>query len=372
VVIRWPVGGIRTFLRYVYRQFDPQTYRLTILTVEGREFSTLKEDLEPINPLYYKVPANFKPAQFLRLITRAIKTEKIDLIHSHGLTAGVYSCIPARIRGVPHMTTVHDVFRQDQFTGWKGRFLKIGLSVVLPWIDRIHAVSKDTAQNVLEHVPRLRKFNGKMTVIPNGIDVTRFYHAQRRDLRKELGLERDVFLIGFLGRFMPQKGFRYLVDAMQILTDDPELTQRPVLIAFGGGGFVREEGRRIKEKGLDGSVRMLPFTKDPASTLKGLNLVVMPSLWEASPLLAMEAMVAGVPVVGTNCIGLREVLEGTPCVTVLAGDSRALADALRHEINNPSVAKAEAFAEAACRRFDSKTQAKGLESLMRGLLQARA
>ena len=58
--------------------------------------------------------------------------------------------------------------------------------------------------------------------------------------------------------------------------------------------------------------------------LAELDLLVVPSLWEASSVVSMEAMAAGVPVLGTDCIGLREVLRGTPSRVVRAGDPAAL------------------------------------------------
>ena len=71
-----------------------------------------------------------------------------------------------------------------------------------------------------------------------------------------------------------------------------------------------------------------------ASALKGVDLVAMPSRWEACGLLAMESLSAGVPIVGSNCEGLGEVLEGSPAKRVPVGDVRALVDALVEEITH--------------------------------------
>jgi glycosyltransferase involved in cell wall biosynthesis len=115
---------------------------------------------------------------------------------------------------------------------------------------------------------------------------------------------------------------------------------------------------------LAGAIRFLPFVPDVAPILKGLDVVVMPSLWEACGMLAMEAMVAGVPVIGTSCVGLREVLSGTPSVVVPPRDGAGLAAALLAEMERPTADSAKAFASEAARRFDVKEKALMLEKLM--------
>jgi glycosyltransferase involved in cell wall biosynthesis len=80
---------------------------------------------------------------------------------------------------------------------------------------------------------------------------------------------------------------------------------------------------------------------------------VMPSLWEASGLLAMEAMVAGVPVIGTDCLGLRETLADTPAIRVPPNDARQLSQALGAFIAQPRPGAARQFRVEAARRFSA-------------------
>ena len=93
------------------------------------------------------------------------------------------------------------------------------------------------------------------------------------------------------------------------------------------------------------------------------QVLVVPSLWEASSLVSMEAMAAGVAVLGSDCPGLREVLRGTPARTVPAGDAAALARALRGAIVAPWTAEARAYAPAARARFDNAHSARRLTAL---------
>src|SRR5690606_26743623 len=106
----------------------------------------------------------------------------------------------------------------------------------------------------------LSQKEGRCVVIPNGIEVQRFREALRRDMRRELIIGSDVFLIGFFGRFMSQKGFRYLVDAIEILCKDAEVKKKPLVLTFGEGAFIREEKLAIKDRRLEEYFRFMPFT----------------------------------------------------------------------------------------------------------------
>src|SRR5262249_54105418 len=157
-----------------------------------------------------------------------------------------------------------------------------------------------------------------------------------------LGLDAQPFLIGFLGRFMPEKGFPVLLEAVDQLVR--EETVRPFHLAgFGSGDFRREYQTAILRRGLEKYVSLLDFVPDVRPVLRQPERVVVPSLWEASSLISMEAMAAGVPVLGSDCIGLREVLRDTPSRTVAANDAAALAAGLRAALDEPWTDAARAF-----------------------------
>lgn len=369
MVIRWPVGGIRTFIRYVYRNFDSEKYSFSIIAPEVPELKVLLNDLNDFDITYIPLKEDVSITKFISSIAKTIITKKFDVIHSHGFTSGVFSALPARLSRTKHIMTSHDVLLAKQFKGLKGFFKKRALSFLLPFIDVIHSVSNDAQENLFEFFPDLRKYPNKCIAILNGIDIRQFQNTETRDFRKELNLSDDTFLIGFLGRFMSQKGFLYLVQAIEHLLKIENLPKTPLVLTFNDGGFVREEKGFIRRKGLEKNFQFLPFVPNIASTLKGLDVVVMPSLWEACPLLPMEATVAGVPIIGTDCIGLREVLNDTPSTVVSAGNSLAIADAIDKEIKNPSTSIVRAYAAKATQRFDVRRQAGFLENIIVGLIK---
>jgi glycosyltransferase involved in cell wall biosynthesis len=371
LVVRHPVGGIRTFFDYVYRNFDSGRFRFALLAPELPETRILLQDLKSLGIEYLPSDPQVSAAALTRRVVAVLRTEHFDLLHSHGFTSTVCATPGALLRGVPHVASCHDVFTQKQFEGIRGWAGKAVLTAALLTTRRVHCVTHSARDNLLQYLRGLRPRASLLSVIPNGIDTSRFRCAERRDLRAELGLREDSFLIGFFGRFMSQKGFRYLIDALELLRSDHRLPKRPFVISFGvADGYYREEQARVARKGLSESVYFLPFVPNIAASLKGLDVVAMPSLWEACGLLAMEALVAGVPLVGTDCVGLSEVLADTPAAVVPPADGAALYEAIKREMISPTVATARAFAASAAARYEVRDRALALEQLLLGVLHS--
>lgn len=379
LVVRWPIGGIRSFLRYVYKHFDSSRYRFTLLMPEDperkppdqpSEHQAVLHDLAGLDLSYVTLPPRHSPLDFVKRLLSILRSQKIDLIHSHGWTAGVYATLPALLLRIPHVLTLHELLYPDEFKGWTGAAKLKVLSGLLSRVNVIHFVSYEARNNTLRFLPGLKNGKAKLVSILNGVDIPEYWGDAKRDLRAELKLSENTFLIGFLGRFMPVKGFKYLIDALQdLIRGSAGLGRKPVVVTFGWGGFIREEMEEVRKRGLEKSVLSLPFTPNVASALRSLDVIVMPSLSESCGLLAMEAMVAGAPVIGTDCPGLKEVLEGTPAVMVPMRNGTALAEALSSEIKNSSRSKVKAFREEAARRFDVKKQAAELEKIMLELVR---
>lgn len=369
LVVRWPVGGIRTFLRYVYAGFDSASWQYTVLAPDLSELRVLlDEDLKHLKVKYVPVSPDGGTAAFFRSVTSELISGGYRLVHSHGFTAGICCAFPARVLGVRHIMTSHDVINESQFSGMKGKVSRAVVGGALKMIDAIHCVGSDARENLLGNFPSL--LSDRCITIENGIEVERFLQASPADFRAQLGLDDSVFLIGFLGRFMSQKGFRYLVEAVDILRTRQGSNRKFLVLCFGDGGFVREEKRELERKGLSDAFRFMPFVSNVAAVIKGVDVVVMPSLWEACGLLAMETLVCGVPLIATECVGLREVVQGTPAFKVPVRDGGAIAGILERLMREDVRGAFQANVEESAIRFDVSVQRKKLAQLYAGLLSA--
>jgi glycosyltransferase involved in cell wall biosynthesis len=375
LIVRWPVGGIRTFIHYVYTKFDKSNYEITIISPYFEEVEQLITDLYENDPKFIPLlglPTDGSAGLFAmaKSIINHLLTHNYDLIQSHGFTSAMCATIPSIAFRTPHLMTSHDVFNENQFIGIQGYLKKIFVKFMLPKIDCIHCVSSDAKENLLAHIPELRKRLKKIVVIPNGIEIDRFLIEDKEDFFQIDGVSDGDFLVGFFGRFMAQKGFRFLVDAIEILSKQ-NLPRSPKVICFGWGGFIREEQEILLQRKLDSYFIFRPFQDNIARALRGMDVVVMPSLWEAYGLLAAETMVSGTPLIATNCIGLREVTQGTPAKTIPSSDAKALAEAIAQEILTPSKQEAEDFRLIAANRFDVKNQIVALKKLINDMVLSK-
>lgn len=358
-VVRHPVGGVRTHIVYTYPYLRQAGYRFTFVIPDGEACGPFIDDVADWDQVeVLRVPYHprkrFHPV-FRPVLRRLLKERSYCLIHSHGVQAALPALFANLGVRVPHIMTSQDVFHRVGFSGPVDRLKLFGLGQLLRRLDVLIAVSEDTRQDHLHYLRSLSRGPCRVEMIHNGIPIDRFCNASEQTpaaLRQRVGIRGDVCLMGFLGRFMEQKGFLVLVDAIG------ELLRRPGVRAFhlaavGSGDCLVNYQRVLATRPeIARRITFLEHTQNVAPILRELDLLVMPSLWEAHPLLPMEAMLAGLPVVGTSCLGLREVLRGSPSVMVPPGDAAALADALHHAIAAPWTEEAETYISIARERFD--------------------
>lgn len=360
VLSRHPSGGIRTYFRYVYGHSSMSDVSLTFMNPETDAMAPIVASLGNVSEVV--VAGNSTKSLFTNLL-QYLKRSKPDLIHSHGFTAAILASVPARLLGIKHIATTHDVFLPGQFPGPSGMLKRWVIGKVLALCTVINPVGEDARANLEQTYPALAKRN-KVRAIRNGIETNAFMIDECRNLRDEATVPEQAILVGFFGRFMAQKGFGLLVDAVEQWNRGTP--NRPLHVAcFGWGGFIREEQASISARGLSEYFHFFSGTDEMAKALRGVDAVVMPSRWEACPLLPMEAMVAGTPVIGSRCIGMNEVTSNTPALLFDVNSVSGLLDNLKRFERESVEIKAQAatFREEASSRFDVGQTAISLREL---------
>lgn len=363
VVSRNPVGGIRTYFRYVYSQDSMARYYKTLHLPYDDNIEFYDNAFDQVVLEYSSVSQSIN--KYWIGIMKSIIFNRPDIVHSHGLKTGVFLAPFLGLLRIKHIVTLHDVFDAYDFKGVKGKFKKWIINIAFKFMDVINPCGRDVGVNIHEFFPNVR--NDKVKVIQNGISVEQFHADHKRDLKTELQIKPDTILLGYFGRFMRQKGFDILRDAIIQLKAAGFKFE---VACFGWGGFIREEQAELKRLDIDSQFHFLPHTDEVGFAMRGLDVVVIPSRWEACPLLPMEALVAGVPVIASNCIGLRDVCIDTPSVIFRSEASGALSEAIKKFKNDQEkiLEQTTMFRKNALQRFDVKATSNALKMVYDDLL----
>lgn len=168
-------------------------------------------------------------------------------------------------------------------------------------VKRIVCVSGDVAEFCRG---RVRLPGGKLTVIPNGIDVGRYEGVQPAD-RQSLGVPPDANLLLCIGRLDRQKGLDWLLPLLGGLFEE-----RPRLhLAMAGEGPERTAlDHQCRSLGIAERVHWLGWRPDVPELLATSSVLLLPSRWEGMPNVVLEAMAAGRPVLAAGVSGVAELL----------------------------------------------------------------
>lgn len=291
-------------------------------------------------------------------IRKAIRENDFYAVHSQGLRIGFQTAIANWRRACPHVMTLHDVIvPQNDVPGKLKRLKKNMIGFVTRHVDEIIPVTDDCKENHLSQFPIWKKGPCRVETILNGIDLEKIHPEAGligEPIRKQRNLSQNVTLVGFFGRFMPQKGFLPLLEGMKILASRGYEEKILLVVTRDEHGY-REYIHAIEsDETLQKMVVQVEQQNNISSLIEQMDCVIMPSLWEACGLVAMEAMVLGVPFIGSTCIGVREVIRDTPCRAVVADDAVSIADEIEKGFQNPWKDEAQAFIPVARERFDFK------------------
>jgi lipopolysaccharide/colanic/teichoic acid biosynthesis glycosyltransferase len=174
-----------------------------------------------------------------------------------------------------------------------------------------------------------------------GVDVRRFSAGRRASvetgaLRARLGIASDAPVVGFVGRFVRDKGIRQLVEAFERLRRERPGLRLLLVGDFEEGDPIEQEARRAIE--ASGAMVRTGFVADTAPYYALMDVLALPTFREGFPGVPLEAQASGVPVVTTTATGaVDSVVDDETGLLVPVGDSGALAGAIARLLDDPQL-----------------------------------
>ncbi len=334
---------------------------------DGSIADTLKEKnitAFTINSLV-RPPSPLKDLIALHEITKLLKTGNYDLVHTHTSKAGVLGRLAANKCGIPTIHTPHGHI----FYGYFGRIL----TALFVFIERILARKTErivslTDQETKDCLNKHIGIPGQYVTIPSGVELSRFrdIHPDKgTEFRNEFDIPQNAFLFISIGRLVHIKGFDILLDAFS----KADFKDKPAFLAIIGDGNERKPLElMVNRLGLTQYIRLTGNLQDVRPALSAGNAFILASRNEGMGRALIEAMAAGLPVIGTAVGGIPVVIDNGQTGVVVPSESPvALAHAMEELINNPEIRARMGTnaANAVYPKYDQNTMIEQLAKLYR-------
>ena len=177
----------------------------------------------------------------------------------------------------------------------------------------------------------------KINVIPNGINLNNFTGVEKDyDFRRQFALDNEKIIL-YVGRLVYEKGIQNLIGAMPKILDHYHDAK---LVICGRGGMMDELKQEVRNLGIDNKVYFAGYcdSKKVQKMYKCADVAVFPSTYEPFGIVALEAMLAGIPTVVSDVGGLNEIVDhGVNGMKSYAGNSNSIADSVLSLLFDPKL-----------------------------------
>jgi glycosyltransferase involved in cell wall biosynthesis len=305
----------------------------------------------------------FDPRPVWQLV-KIIRREGYQLVHAHTPRSLMLAAVASLITGVKLVYHVHSPAANDSDKSWQNRVNALVERICLLWASAVIAVSRSLGNRMCQSGISA----ARLSVVPNGVPVRQPKCSRRAG-------DRENWTLGTVALFRPRKGTEVLLKSLALQRSEG----LPVRLRAVGPFETPEYERQIKqladELGLTDAIDWIGFTQDVESELAQMDLFVLPSLFgEGLPMVVLEAMASGVPVVATRVEGVPEaVRDGQDGLIAEPGDARSLADAIARVVRG-DVDWREMGSNAMARQaeeFSDRSMARGVAQVYRRVLERR-
>lgn len=309
IITMLELGGAQQIALYLAEHLDRTRYEVYLIT---HDKGLLVEAAQKIPNLTIKFMPSLRreirpwqDAQACIQMWRFLRQEQIDIVHTHSSKAGIVGRIAAWLARVPvRLHTIHGYAFHD----YQSPFVR----TVYVWVERLTAristrlipvadanIEKGLAANI--------GHPGLYHTIHCGIRIAEFADVDVDPvmLKNELGLSPEAKVVGQIGNFKPQKNpLDFVRVAVRVLESGADCE----FVLIGDGPLRPEVEALIARSGFQDRIKVLGWRNDIPELIQILDIVVLTSLWEGLPLVFMQAMAAGKPVVANHVDGGAEAI----------------------------------------------------------------
>jgi glycosyltransferase involved in cell wall biosynthesis len=336
-------------------------YCVGFACVKLSAFDAMRESRE--SPLY-DVPMRTKfDLRAAAKVARRIREGGYRILHAHTVRTALVGGLAAAISRVPMVYHAHSPTLHNTTGGWRDWIGGIVERQSLRSAARVIAVS----QAIAEHIAAEGYDTDRIRVVLNGVPEV----AAPADRPVPSG----CWTLGVVALFRPRKGIEVLLEAMAILHRQGVPVHLRAVGTFESPAYEAEILACVDRFRLNEHVTWIGFIRDVTAELQKMDLFVLPSLFgEGLPMVVLEAMAAGTPVVATRVSGTPEAIRhGRDGVLVEPGNAHDLAQKVADVIGGQydwGRLRASAL-ERHAKRFSDRVMAAGVAAVYREVLDSK-
>ena len=335
VIDRLNVGGPALHVTYLSRGLAPRGYETMLVAgdiargeesmafvaaeagVEVVTFSGLSRELSPLRD----VVATIRLAGLIR-------RTRPQIVHTHKAKAGAVGRLAALLAGGRRPLVVH-TFHGHVLRGYFGHAGSLLFRAIEAALARVSDVLVAVSPQVRDELVRLGVAPvEKFAVVRLGIELEPRVraHEERAEIRRRIGVAPERFVVGWFGRMTAVKRCEELVHALAALREGGV---DAVLLLVGDGVDRERVEERAHELGVAEACLFLGYQDDVARWYAACDAFALTSANEGTPVVIIEALAAGIPVVATRVGGVADVVaDGVDGLLVDAGDTAAMSERL--------------------------------------------
>ena len=330
------VGGIARVVHDLSQRMIKDGHEVTVVTYRDGNTPYYENDkgvevyrvdnymIHPNNFIDWIMQLNFN---MIAKATELISKEKFDVIHAHDWLVSYAAKTLKHAFNIPVVATIHatESGRNSGIHDETQRYINDS-----EWMLTYEATEVIVNSNYMKS--EIQRLFGlpfeKINVIPNGINLNNFTGIEiDYDFRRQYAMDNEKIIL-YVGRLVYEKGIQNLIGAMPKILNNYNDSK---LVICGKGGMIDALRQEVHNLGIDNKVYFAGYcdSKKVQKMYKCADVAVFPSTYEPFGIVALEAMLAGVPTVVSDVGGLNEIVEhGVTGMKSYAGNSNSIADSI--------------------------------------------
>ena len=359
VIGKWVGGGVEAVVMNYYRHIDKSKIQFDFICDEDST-NIPYEEIEKLGGKVILIPPYQKLFRYHKELKRILKEGNYKIVHSHINTLSVFSLFAAKCAKVPVR-----IAHSHSTTNKKEKKKNLMKQVLKPF-SKLFATDYMCCSELAGRWLFGDKLydEGKIYLLNNAIDLHKFEYNEkiREEVRKELNIDEETFVMGHIGRFVTVKNHEFLLDVFHEIYKE---NKNSILVLAGQGPLKEKIEQKAKEMNLDKAVQFLGQRSDANRLYQAMDVFVLPSLYEGLPVVGVEAQAAGLLyVLSDDMTKETKVLETTTFLSLNEG-AKKWADTIDNATKQ--FERKNMLNEMAQKGFDIQKEVKKLEEIYRKL-----